>query len=113
MLKAVLMGAILASPWAIQTCDAASLRQADGQTQTMSKTHQGKVVSVSDDKLVMTDNDGKNEHTHKITQVPKVILGGKAVKLTDLKKGDSVKVTTTPEGVVTMVEAMRSTVPTK
>ena len=63
------------------------------------KTHEGKVVSVTagtvgaDGKLVMTDNDGENEHSHAISATAKITLNEKAAKLTDLKKGDSIKVT--------------------
>ena len=59
------------------------------------KSHEGKVVSVTegkdqaDGKLVMTDNDGKNEHTHAISAAVKFTLNGKASKLADLKKGSS------------------------
>jgi len=112
MLKAVLMGAALASPWAVGSCDAAQAQHANVQAQTAAKTHEGKVVSVAEGKLVMSDKDGKNEHTHKITATAKVMLGGKPVKLTDLKKGDSIKVTTSPEGEVTMVDATRASAPT-
>jgi hypothetical protein len=71
--------------------------------------HEGKVVSVAEGKLVMTDNDGKNEHTHMITPTAKILLGGKSAKLMELRKGDAVKVTVSPEGVVTMIEATRAT----
>lgn len=111
MLKVALMGLALMSPLAVESCDAA-LVNANLQGQAASKTHQGKVVSVSADKLVMSDKDGKNEHTHMVTAAAKVLLDGKSAKLTDLKKGDTVKVTTSPENVVTMIEVTRSTAPT-
>lgn len=72
----------------------------------VAKTHDGKVVSVTDDKLVMSDNDGKNQHNHMITGAAKVMLDGKIVKLAELKAGDAIKVTTA-EGVITMIEATR------
>jgi len=72
------------------------------------KTHEGVVASASDGKLVMTDKGGKNEHTHMIDLTTKVTLDGKAAKITDLKKGDSVKVTTGDAGKVSAVAAMRS-----
>jgi len=71
-------------------------------------THDGKVVSVSESKLVMADKDGKNEHTHVITGAAKILVNGNSVKLTELKKGDAIKVTLSPEGTVTMVEATRA-----
>lgn len=79
-----------------------------GDTAQASMTHQGKVVSVSANKLVTSDKDGKNEHRHMITAAAKITLGGNTVKLADLKPGDAVTVTVSPEGVVTMVEATRA-----
>ncbi len=58
------------------------------------KTHEGILVSTSSDKLVMTDNDGKNEHSHMISSTTKFTLDGKTAKLSDLKKGHYLKVTT-------------------
>ena len=78
------------------------------------KSHEGKVVSVTegkdqaDGKLVMTDNDGKNEHTHAISAAVKFTLNGKASKLADLKKGDGIKVTQDDAKKVTAVAATRS-----
>ena len=59
-------------------------------------THSGKVVSVTegkDGKLVMSDADGKNEHTHAVLATTKITLNKKSGKLADLKKGDLVTVT--------------------
>jgi hypothetical protein len=78
------------------------------------KSHDGKVVSVTegkdkaDGKLVMTDNEGKNEHSHMIASTVKITLNGKAAKLTELKKGDSIKVTQDDAKKVTAVAATRS-----
>lgn len=72
------------------------------------KTHEGTVVSVAENKLVMTDKDGKGEHSHMIDAAAKVTLDGKAAKITDLKKGDSVKVTTDNAGKVSAVAATRA-----
>jgi len=71
------------------------------------KFHDGLVVSVADGKLTMTNNDGKNEHTHTIATTTKITLDGKMAKLAELKKGDTVKVTTGSDGAVTMVDAKR------
>ena len=71
------------------------------------KSHEGTVVSTAEGKLVMTDKDGKNEHTHMIAATTNVTLNGKAAKITDLKKGDSVKVTM-DAGKVTAVAATRA-----
>ena len=72
------------------------------------KTHDGIVVSAAEGKLVMTDKDGKNEHTHTIATAAKITLDGKAAKLADLKKGDAVKVTAGEDGAVKSVAATRS-----
>lgn len=77
------------------------------------KTHEGKVVSVTegkdggDGKLVMTDNDDKKEHSHKIPLTVKISLNGKTAKFGELKKGDSITVTTDENGNVTEVHAKR------
>jgi len=74
-------------------------------------THSGKVVSVTegtggaDGKLVMTDDNGKNEHNHAISSSTKITRDGKTVALRDLKKGDTIKVTTAEGGKVTQVAA--------
>jgi hypothetical protein len=72
------------------------------------KTHDGFVVSVAEGKLTMADKDGKNEHTHAIAATTKITLDGKAAQLTDLKKGDSVKVTAGADGKVTAIAATRA-----
>ena len=78
------------------------------------KSHDGKVVSVTegkdkaDGKLVMTDNDGKNEHSHAIAALPFNVIFTVAAKLADLKKGDSIKVTQDDAKKVTAVAATRS-----
>ncbi|MCE9567261.1 MAG: hypothetical protein K8U57_35110 [Planctomycetes bacterium] len=71
-------------------------------------THEGKVVKAEAGKLTMSDKDGKNEHTHAVPADAKVSCDGKECKLTELKAGSSVKVTTEKKGdkvVVTKVEA--------
>jgi len=104
MLKQTLIWAVLAIPGVLLinavTGPVASAAEKD-------QTHNGLVVSVAEGKLVMTDNDGKNEHTHTIAATTTITLDGKATKLTELKKGDSVKVTTSSAGAVTMVDAKR------
>jgi hypothetical protein len=71
------------------------------------KTHDGVVVSVAEGKLVMSDKDGKNEHTHNIGATTSITLDGKAAKLADLKKGDAVKVTVGADGKVASIAATR------
>jgi hypothetical protein len=57
-------------------------------------THTGKVVSAGNNKLTMTDKDGKKEMTHSVAADAVITCDGKACKLEDLKKGITVKVTT-------------------
>ena len=85
-----------------------------GPAMSADQTHEGKVVSVTagkdkaDGKLVMTEDDGKNEHTHAIPSTAKITVNGKVAKLTDIKKGDSVKVTEDDKDKVTTVAVTRS-----
>lgn len=77
------------------------------------KAHDGKVVSVTEGKgtaegkLVMTDTEGKNEHSHPIPATAKITLNGKVSKLGDLKKGDNIIVTQDDAKKVTSVDATR------
>lgn len=57
------------------------------------ETHAGKVVEAADGKLIMTDNDGKNRHTHTVPTTATITCDGKACKLEDLKAGFGVTVT--------------------
>lgn len=70
-------------------------------------THDGKVVSATAEKLMMSDKDGK-EHSHALTSDTKVTVDGKAGKATDLKKGFKIRVTTKAgdEKVVIRIEAL-------
>ncbi|HEX5104763.1 MAG TPA: hypothetical protein VFV87_13170 [Pirellulaceae bacterium] len=99
MLKSFLIGmcAMVAVAVLAQTAKAAE-----------DKTHEGLVVSVADGKLTMSDKDGKNEHTHNIAATTRITLDGKAAKLTDLKKGDKVKVTVGADGKVSAIEGSRA-----
>jgi hypothetical protein len=70
-------------------------------------THDGKVVSVTSTKLVMTNQDGK-EHSHRLAPDATMTLDGKACKSEDLKAGTRIRVTTKkdkPE-VATNIEAI-------
>jgi hypothetical protein len=76
-------------------------------------SHSGKIVSVTegkdgkDGKFVMSDADGKNEHTHAVLATTKITLNKKAGKLADLKKGDMVTVTLDSASKVTEIAATR------
>ena len=69
--------------------------------------HTGVVVSTTAEKLVMSDEDGKNEHSHTITADTKVTLDSKDAAITDLKAGQKVSVTV-KDGKVTVVAAESS-----
>ena len=66
-------------------------------------THEGTVVSVTGNKLVMT-TAGK-EHSHVIEPDTKITLDRKPAQLEDLKPGMHIKVTTTTAGKVTDIKA--------
>lgn len=59
-------------------------------------THEGKLVSITGSKLVMTGEDNK-EHSHTLSSDAKLTLDGKAIQAADLKPGTRIRVTT-PEG---------------
>ena len=70
-------------------------------------THDGKVVSVTADTIVMTGKDGK-EHTHALAADAKVTCDGKECKLKELKPGMKIRVTTKKEDKkeATRIEAL-------
>jgi hypothetical protein len=55
-------------------------------------THEGKVVSITDDKLVMTGTNDQ-EHTHALTADVKLTCDGKICKCEDIKAGMKIRVT--------------------
>ena len=70
-------------------------------------THDGKVVSITGTKLVMTDQEGK-EHSHAVSADTKVCCDGKDCKTSDLKAGMKIRVTTMKSdvGVAIGIEAL-------
>lgn len=56
------------------------------------KTHDGKVVSMTGDKLTTTCSEGK-QHCHTVAKDAKVTCDGKESKCSDLKAGTPVRVT--------------------
>lgn len=58
-----------------------------------SNTHDGKVVSMADSKLVMTNHEGK-ECSHTLATDAKLTCDGKVCKAEDLKAGKKIRVTT-------------------
>ncbi len=56
----------------------------------------------------MTDRDGKSEHTHTLARNATITCDGKTCKLSDLKAGTMIRVTTEEQDgkkVVTKIEA--------
>jgi len=71
-------------------------------------THDGKVVSISGDKVVMTAGKEGNEHSHTLARDVKLTLDGKACKAADLKAGTRIRVTTrgTDKQLATRIEGL-------
>lgn len=87
---------------------AARIEALDKDAAFASSSHDGKVVSITGDKLVMTNTEGKEKHTHALTAEVKVTCDGKVCKAVDLKPGMRVRVTTEnaePHGA-TRIEAL-------
>jgi hypothetical protein len=72
-----------------------------------SNTHEGTVVSVSEHKLTMTAAGSKDEHSHDVAADAKITCDGKECKLSELKKGDHIKVTMGTDKKVTKIDASR------
>jgi hypothetical protein len=73
-----------------------------------SNSHDGQVVSITSDQLVMTNTQGKEKHTHALAAGIKITCDGKVCKALDLKAGMKVRVTTenaAPHGA-TRIEAL-------
>jgi hypothetical protein len=70
-------------------------------------TFEGKIVSASGGKLVVSGSDGK-EHSHTLAKDAKLTNTGEACKSEDLKAGHKIRVTTKQDdrNVVTAVECL-------
>ena len=85
---------------------------ATAQEKGQGNTHEGTVVSVKGDKLVMKSKaepgQEAREHTHMLAPGAKITCDGKACKLDDLRAGQKVRVTTKAgdQTVATRVEAL-------
>lgn len=81
--------------------------EAIDKNETFANTHDGKVISITSDKLMMTNKDG-TEHSHSVSTDTKVTLDGKVCKSSDLKSGMKIRVTTkkTDVGVAIGIEAI-------
>jgi GH24 family phage-related lysozyme (muramidase) len=73
---------------------AARIEALDKDAAFASRSHDGKVVSITGAKLVMTNPEGAEEQTYTLTADGKVTCDGKVCKAADLKPGMRVRVTT-------------------
>jgi hypothetical protein len=72
---------------------ATGIEAIDRRSEFASDIHDGLVVNVSGNQLVMTDARGNNEHSCKLSADVKITLDGKLAKSTELKSGMKVRVT--------------------
>lgn len=81
--------------------------EAIDKNQIFANTHDGKVVSIAGDKLMMADTDGK-EHSHMIAANATITCDGKDCKRGQLKTGMKIRVTnrTNDKNVLTVIEAL-------
>lgn len=71
-------------------------------------THAGTVVAVTSDHLTMSYLGGSGQHSHVVATDAEITRDGNKARLTDLQKGDHVKVTTAEQAgirVATKIEA--------
>lgn len=73
---------------------AARIEALDRDPAFASSSHDGQVVSITRDKLVMTNTNGSEEHTHTLKAELRVTCDGSDCKVADLKPGMRVRVTT-------------------
>lgn len=73
---------------------------------TKTSSHSGTFGRAGKTKFFMTIN-GKNRHSHQITQQTKVTLNGRPATLQDLKPGDPIRVTVNDKNVALTIEATR------
>ena len=66
----------------------------DKNAAAASNSHDGKAVSITEDKLVMTNTEGSEQHTHLLAADLKVTCDGKVCKSSDVKPGMRIRVTT-------------------
>jgi hypothetical protein len=80
---------------------------ADRKQQSPAGKFEGKVVSITGDKLVMANRDGK-EYSHALAEDAQVMCDGMPCKAEDLKAGSKIRVTTKERdrNVATCIEAL-------
>jgi hypothetical protein len=80
----------------------------NGKDKVAGKSHDGKVVSITSSKLVMTNRNDKEEHTHALAADAAITCDGKVCKAADLRPGMRIRVTTQSAAphAVTRIEAL-------
>ncbi len=80
----------------------------DSQPEFTSQSHDGLVVNIAGNQLVMTDTRGNNEHNCKLSADVKITLDGKLAKSSELKSGMKVRVTSGSNNSrsITQIEAI-------
>lgn len=73
---------------------AARIEALDRDAAFANRSHDGKVVSMVGDKLVMSTTEGATEHSHTLSADIKVTCDGKVCKAADLQPGMRIRVTT-------------------
>lgn len=72
---------------------AARIEALDNDIAFANSSHDGTLVSITGDKLVMTNTEGNDKHVHTLTSDAKVTRDGKACGAADLKPGMRIRVT--------------------
>ncbi|HVJ83182.1 MAG TPA: hypothetical protein VNC50_19100, partial [Planctomycetia bacterium] len=80
----------------------------DKQVDFADGVHDGAVVSITAERLVMTSAGSKDEHSHGLTAATRMTRDGKDCKAADLKPGMRIRVTTASAEprAVTRIEAI-------
>ncbi len=72
--------------------------------QTSNSTHQGKVISVSGNRVTSTCDNGQ-QHVHTVGKDTRVTCDGQNSKVADLKSGDSIRVTMSDKNIVVSIDS--------
>lgn len=80
----------------------------DKPAKAKKNTHAGHFVSAEGNKFTMVGHN-KKEHTHTVASDAKITCNGKECKLSDLKKGVFIKVTTKEDDPKTVIAVEAST----
>lgn len=95
------------STWQLATVEMllSSVIAAGGSQFDLADTHSGKVLSVMNRTLVMTDLDGTNQHTHEVPDDAQIMKDGRPSGIDSLMMGDLLTVTLSDNGKVKKIDA--------